>query len=519
MTVTVNNPPSPNPNGLLLIAGVLILSALPLALPQTSIALYWRVLGYSLLGMGVLYAFFLKDVLVTTVLSISFAAMFEAPIKYLSGERIEAAVGYVGRDLLLYTLVLSLFLGWVARNRRNGRNTDVPPVLLLLICFLLNLLVQCFNPESYSPFASFLNSRLFWEMIPLYFLGYYFLRSARAWRVIFATFAIMASLNGAVAVYQSAMGPEVIAGWGPGYKNQIYDQGRTLYANDGELTFRPLGLGADMGFSGALGLVATPMLCSLLFARRDDRQEGALFSVVKTVLNILLVSGLVAGTVAAIIIAGSRSILVLSILSAGISLVFFTWKTSKIQLALGVFAATVIAVAAIQYVTAVAPYFAERYTTIKSAGEVVKTFESENRLSQVTSIPLDLAIRYPLGGGLDNIGPGAQFANQLAGSYLRPQRENTENNLNFSLLALGIPGVVIWMLLHANFLKLGWQARNQTEDAELRTFLTGGLVLMIIFVVYWPFGNLFSFPQNVLFWLIPGMMMGTAAEQRRKRST
>lgn len=501
-----------SPSTLVLIGGGLVLSVLPLALPQSGLSLYWRVLGITLLGMSSLYSLLYRNVLVGTVLAITFASMFEAPMKYLSGEKTEALLGYIGRDLLIYLLTISVILSFITGISTGKRTKLMPPATFLIVCFLLNLLIQLFNPDSVSPVASFLNSRIFWEMIPLYFLGFYFLRDLKSWKWIFITFAIMTCLNGAVATFQSSAGPEAIAAWGPGYKTQIYDYGRTFSTEAGELTFRPFGLGTDMGFSGLLGNVTVPMLATLLFARGREKNRVQILSLFRQVLGVLLVSLLAAGTFIAIIISASRSYAVLSVVAGVVSLLFFTWKTPKVRLVFGLGISFILAFAAFQLVAIVAPNYGERYKSIQTADETVKTFNSEGRNVQITAVPINIAIRHPFGAGMDNVGPGAEFAGKLTGSYVRPQLENTENNINLTILAQGVPGLFLWLLLHFRFLQLSWNARNKVKDPEAQLFLTGGFVLMLVLLLQWPFGNLITFPFNLLFWLIPGMLLGTAEE-------
>lgn len=500
-----------------LIGGILILLVVPLALPQSSTSLYWQVLGITLLVMGVFYTFVFKSALSSVVLAAAFASMFEAPLKYLTDNKIEAVVGYLGRDLLIYSLVIGLFLGLVAKISQGATIGKAPPVMLLIVCFLLNILIQIYNPYAYTALASFLNSRMFWEMLPLYFIGYYYLRSVKDWKIIFTTFALLTLVNGIVATYQSAVGPELIATWGPGYRTQIYDAGRLGLTSDNQLTFRPFGLGPDIGFSGYLGLVTIPMLSALLASRGKSQDKFKIFSLLGQFANTLFISVLVAGTFAAVIVSGSRTVVVIATVLTGASLLFFSWKASKVRLLIGVSISIVLALASLELVTIVAPYFAERYTTVNTAEKTVETFNSEGRLAQITQIPLSIALRYPFGAGLDNLGPGAAFSNTLAGSPIRPQPENTENTTNFALLGLGIPGFLLWLSIHLQFIRLSWKAIQSVPDQEAKTLMGGGFILLFLLLFSWPFGGIILFPYNMLFWLIPGMILGTADGYRKQR--
>jgi hypothetical protein len=498
--------------------GIFILLVVPLALPQSNIALYWRVLGLTLLGLGVLYTFFFKSALSSVVLAASFASLFEAPLKYLTDNKLETTTAYLGRDLLIYSLILALSLNLLLKFIQGDLAGKAPPAMFLVVCFLLNLIVQIFNPDAYTPLASFLNSRIFWEMLPLYFIGFYYLRTIKDWKIIFATFAVLTTVNGVVAVYQSSVGPDVIGAWGPGYKTQIFDRQRTVLTSDNQLTFRPFGLGTDMGFSGYLGVVTIPMLTALLATGEQRRTQSGLVSNLRQLLNVALISTLVAGTFAAVIISGSRTIVLSSVLLAGASLLFSFWKASKVRLIIGTGISIALALAALQLVTIFAPYFAERYTSINSTEKTVETFNSEGRIVQITEIPIGIALRHPFGAGLDNLGPGASFSNTLAGTPTRPLVENAENMLNLTLLGLGLPGLAIFALLHLRFARLCWQAIQSVPDKDAKALMGGGWLLILFFLPNWLFGGWIVFPFNMLFWLMPGMILGTADEYRKKRT-
>jgi hypothetical protein len=501
---------------LLIILGFFLL-VLPLVLPRSGLGIYWQAVGLSLLGFGSLYIFFSRDALVTVCLVLIFATCFEAPLKYLSDERVLNLTGYLGRDILLYTLVVANFMAYFIRRNRTFKNSQrtVIPLLLLIVCFLLHLMTQVFNPAAVSPVPSFLNSRIFWEMLPLYFIGFISLRSKKDWRVLFFTFLVVTTINGIVGAYQASVGPDEIVNWGPGYKEQIIDAGRVTKASD-RITniLRPFGLGSDSGFSGSIGVVAVPMVIALLSTPFNLKRFG-LSSLLQQFFTIALIGGLVAGVFTAIAVSGSRSNVLFGFICLGLTLFVLALRGSKTKLILGAIISTLLAAVVLQVLFVVAPFFADRYSSVGSVEDTAKTFEQENRAVQVTTIPLSLAMRYPLGDGLDYAGPGADFANRLAGTKRRPKSENTENNINIVLLTQGLLGLGLWLALHLQFIVKAWQATNKVVDDELRVYMSAAFVVILFFLIYWPFGNLISFPQNTLFWLLPGMVFGSLAEERQ----
>jgi len=496
------------------------LLVLPLVLPRGGLGIYWQAIGLSLLGFGSLYIFFSRDALVTICLVVIFASCFEGPLKYLSDERVLDIAGYIGRDILLYTLLVANFLAYfIQRNRPvyQPQRTAIP-LLLLIVGFLLHLFVQIFNPAAISPLPSFLNSRMFWEMLPVYFIGFTSLRTKKDWRALFFTFLMVTTVNGVVGAYQASVGPEEIINWGPGYKEQIVDAGRVTRASDGVTAIiRPFGLGSDSGFTGALGVVSVPMVVALLSTPFGLKRLG-LSSLLQQALVITLIGGLVAGVLTGIAVSGSRSAVLFGFICLGLTLFVLALRGSRTKLAVGVIVSTLLGALVLQVLFIVAPFFADRYRTVSSVEDTVQTFNQENRAAQVTSIPMSLALRYPLGDGLDYAGPGAAFANRLAGTIRRPKSENTENNINLVLLTQGVLGLGLWLALHLQFVVKTWQATNRVIDSELRVFVSAAFVLMLLFLADWPFGNLISFPQNTLFWLLPGMVFGSLAEERATRT-
>ena len=79
------------------------------------------------------------------------------------------------------------------------------------------------------------------------------------------------SANGVVSAYQTRLSPGQLASWGPGYRALVQPTtvgkkgsiART-YSSEGEARVRPLGLGADSGFGGGVGVIALPCCLALL---------------------------------------------------------------------------------------------------------------------------------------------------------------------------------------------------------------------------------------------------------------
>ncbi len=517
MTVIANRPAPPVDLGrkYFLPVSIIIFLVIIVLLPDSVVGQIWPSIGISIVLFGTGYAFVTRNVTNSLILAIIYTSMFEAPSRYLTSEKAQTAVSYIGRDLIIYSLILGIILFGFGYRLKADKRTDTPPLVVLFIFFGLNLLIEFFNFNSYSPLASFVNGRLFWEMIPLYFLGYYYIRDVASWRKLFLTIACVSVINGGVAVYQSSIGPAKVAAWGPGYQRQIYERGRTIRTEDNEETFRPMALGGDSGYSGALGLVSVPMIGVLLtFTRKAKTREELQRSFLGRIGGTVFVYALAIGVAVAVYASSSRTALVSSFVAAAVSLFLLSQNASKARILIATLAASTLVLIALPIIIQIAPYIGTRYATITNFQQTFDTFFKEGRDAQVTIIPFDIASRHPLGAGLDNLGPGAEFVNTFLQTPLRPQYENAENNITLTLVGLGIPGFILWIVLHFAFLTSAWRAQKQVRNYEIRTYILGGTILISIFFVFWPFGNLTSFPQNMFFWLIPGMIFGTAKQYK-----
>jgi hypothetical protein len=133
----------------------------------------------------------------------------------------------------------------------------------------------------------------------------------------FVLLLFVAAVNGVVALYQANITPEQFAQWGPGYAEKINGTGdvsaRGFADEEGVKRTRPFGLGHDMGFAGAIGVLAIPAGLALLGLRRRRRDL-----MIAAPLMILTIAGVVTSQARVAVIgavAAAVAFLVLSVAS------------------------------------------------------------------------------------------------------------------------------------------------------------------------------------------------------------
>src|SRR4051794_33869147 len=168
------------------------------------------------------------------------------------------------RDLMLYAIVF----GVVVRGLVRGAPLEPPPLTAWVVAFVAVVLVQLANPADGPLQHSVASLRPHLEWVPLFFLGYLVMRNARRLRVFLVLMLVVATLNGIVNVVQLNLSVDQFAAWGPGYSQRLHGtdglSGRSYVVGTDPATgktitrTRPFGLGSDIGFGGALGMLALP---------------------------------------------------------------------------------------------------------------------------------------------------------------------------------------------------------------------------------------------------------------------
>jgi hypothetical protein len=403
------------------------------------------------------------------------------------------------RDVLLYSIILGALARWAVR-RESYR---WPPYSAWVAAWIGVVAIQLVNSANGGWGHSLSALRPHLEFVPLFFLGYEVLRNERRLRTFFVALAVVAGVNGLVAVYQVQLTSPQLATWGPGYAKLLSGGGnlspRAFIDSHGVEHPRPPALGGDMGFSGTLGAIAAPGAIALLWwTRRRRRSEFAL--------AVLLAAGV------AIAVAVSASRLAVVECSAGILAmgVFALIATRKLSHAIGM-AAAAIAVIAIAWVglSQSGSGIFDRYKSI-TPNHVVKT-AYDYRKDSLKLVPT-YAADFPFGAGLGSVGPGRGSTAETAGG----KGANGETEFTFLMVELGIAGLLLLFALQLQVLRLSFTRVHRLPAANARLFLAALAAAVFGLFVAWLAGpTTATSPGAPFMWMAVGALAFWLGDHRR----
>jgi len=191
---------------------------------------------------------------VTLTVVALYLGLLDGPVKLGSGSH---TVGSAARDVL----IASIAIGALGRLAVNRRRVELPALAVWPLVFVALVVVEAFNPNTSGLTKVLGGFRQQLEWVPFFFFGYAVMRSRARFRRMLLLLGVLALVNGAVAIYQSRIGPGGLAGWGPGYAELAHGSettggisGRTYYS-EGEARIRPPALGSDSGFGAGVGVI------------------------------------------------------------------------------------------------------------------------------------------------------------------------------------------------------------------------------------------------------------------------
>jgi hypothetical protein len=403
------------------------------------------------------------------------------------------------RDVLLYSIVLGAIARWVA-----GKETyRWPPYSAWVVAWVGVVVIQLVNSSNGSWGHSVSALRPHLEFVPLFFLGYAVLRNERRLRALFIATAVVAGVNGVVAVYQVQLTRPQLATWGPGYERLLSGEGnlspRAFVDSRGVDHARPPALGGDMGFSGMLGALAMPGALALLWwSRRRRRAEFALAAL------------LLAGAAIAIAVSASR----LAVIEAGAGVValgifaVITTRRPAHAIAMTAAASVVIAVGWVGLSQSGSGIF-DRYKSI-TPDRVAKTaFDyRKNSLKQVPTYATD----FPFGAGLGSVGPAQGSDPQTAGG----RGANGETEFTFLMVEVGIAGLLVLLLMHLRVLRLAFTRVHRLPAANARLFLAAlAAAVFGLFIVWLAAPTTASSPGAPFLWVALGALTFWLGDRHR----
>jgi hypothetical protein len=389
------------------------------------------------------------------------------------------------RDVLLYAIVV----GWLVRAGSRSSAVRLPPLSGWVLAFVAVVFVQLFNPANASLGHALAAIRPHVEWVPLFFLGYLVMRTRRRLRIFLMLLLVITAINGAVATYQSGLSPDALAAWGPGYAERVFGtgdvSGRVGFAsNPVETPFvRPFALGSDINFGGTFGVLALSAAMALFALSKDRRSQ-------------LVVGALAGGVVVAVATSQARSSVLAAVVAAVAFLALATvlGRTARALRALVPFVALALLIGPL--VASLSGF--NRYESITPNRVLATTYDY--RKESFSKLPTYIA-DFPLGAGLGSVGPA---------KILEP-RDNedldAENELNFLVIELGVPGLLILTLFTVRVLGLAATGLRKVRDSELRLLLAAVAAPLFALLVGWIAGvATATSPGSPYFWFATGTL-------------
>jgi hypothetical protein len=400
----------------------------------------------------------------------------------------ESDLAVLGRDILIFTIAA----GASVRYARQGDKLFRIPMVGWVAAFVVLALIEVANPNSHGLGHSVASLRQHLEFVPLFFLGYFVMRSKRRLQGFMLLLIAIAAINGIVGYIQTVISVDALASWGPGYKHRIEGTAgvapRLYYSATGEaIGARPFALGSDSGFGGTLGMLAAPAVLALLVTARNLRMR-------------FLVAILGIGTVVAILTSQARVAILGSLVAVAAYFLLTFASRRALSVAIAAFVAGLIGLATVSFVTQeVGSETFTRYGDITPDRALTTAFDY--RSDTFAKFP-DYVREYPFGAGLGTAGPAAG----ALGSALVDDLD-TESQPNFLLIELGVAGVIIFLGLSIKLMALVVRRTRTVGDMQLRGLLAGiAAPLFAIFATGWVGATSSAAPSAPYFWFAAGVL-------------
>ena len=364
--------------------------------------------------------------------------------------RIGSPILSLGRDVL----IIAISAGALLRTMSSRHSLPLPPLAGLVLAFAAIVLVELFNPRGPGFLQGLAGVRSHLEFVPLFFLGYAFVRRESQVRALVLILVVSAAVGGVVALFQSWLTPEELAQWGPGYRDRIYGAGalegagRVGFDAEGNPTVRPFGLGSEVGGAAAMAALALPGLLVLMINASTRRP--------------MILGPLAIGIALAVVTSGSRAATIAVFFSAVAFGITAAVSKNALRAIAGLAVAAVLLYAVFQQVGPDNP--AKNRTQSVTPDKVVTTF-SQERASSVKLFGT-YASKYPLGVGVGTMGSAASITGRPNVTGL-----NGETLWNFLVLETGLAGLAVMLALIIRLLWLALTRIRRVADPVMRLYL------------------------------------------------
>jgi hypothetical protein len=388
------------------------------------------------------------------------------------------------RDALLYAIVAGVLIRTVVQRR----DVRLPPLTGWVAAWVVIVLVELLNPANGTLSHSVQALRPHLEFVPLFFFGFFLMRTSGRLRGFLMLLVLVAAVNGVVNVIQFNLTPDQLTSWGPGYAKRIHGigvSGRSYVDAANIARTRPFGLGSDIGFGGVTCLLAAAGVMALLYRRRGTVLALAIPAIVVVALGVVT-------SQARVVVVGSI-----------FSVIAFLAMTSSPRRWVGPLAtvavtATVVFLAVGSVADSTNNSF-ERYRSIAPEDALRTTYDyRKNTFFHIATYGAE----FPLGAGLGSVGPG----NSTPGGNGRAL--DGESQYTFLLVETGIGGLIA--LVGFNLLVLSMVVRRlrTIEDRGTQVLLAAIAAPLFALVGTWVVGaSTAGTPSSPYMWFAAGILV------------
>ena len=401
----------------------------------------------------------------------------------------------LGRDVL----VVAIATGALIRGAATQRSMPLPPLGGFVVAYTCVVLVELLNPEARGLAGSLAGVRQHLEFMPLFFLGYAFIRRESQLRALLLILVVCASAGGVVSYVQSTLTPQELASWGAGYRERVIGTGnfanapRVAYELGGNIVVRPFGLGSDQGGGALAAALALPAFLALLLG------AGGRFR--------LMMLAPAVGLALAVATSGSRAALItvfVSVLAFGL---VAAASKQGLRVVIG------LAIAAVLVYGAFAQLGSDNNTRERARSiapsKALSTFSAE-RGSSVAKFG-EYARRHPLGIGVGSVGPATTVGRRPDPT----QDSNSETQWNFMILEVGLAGLAIYLAFTFRLLSVAVTRIRRTGGLALRLYLAAlAAPLAAMLVAGFAAPTTTSVPTAPYLWLASGVLSYWLLTQR-----
>lgn len=430
-----------------------------------------------------LWLFFSERYEVTLAVLLLYLGLVDGVVKLGSG----STVATLGRDVVLYAIVV----GAVLRTILRRTPITLPRLTGLVLAWVAVCVMQLANPSDISLVHAAAALRQHLEFVPLFFFGYFVVRSKRRLTGLLVLLVVIGAANGVVDLIQSRLSPSQLASWGPGYAGLEYGTAtrvaRVFIDASNQARVRPPGLGGTDGFGGIVCLIALPCALALLSAWRTARLGWILLPA-----TLLTIVGVVASQ--------TRLALVDAVITTAVFLALTLTSRRGIAVLL---VTTVVGLAGYFIISSFVASNPNRYAPIAPA-HVITTGTSEIAFKgSLSLIPSDAA-HYPLGAGLGTVGPAAE---STVGGVVEDKGLSGEGETTFLLVELGIPGLLVMLAFTIATVRIGLRLHRVVDPVIQRSLMALTAVLIGLFASWVVGPTTGNSPTAPFIWLSSGCLI------------